>query len=78
MHAVLIGGIDSNGAIGAVNCLSFRTPFSPNGGKNYFRIIVSYICIIKILCTLVRSYNNEYLESPSKSEAKLKLMFTGP
>jgi hypothetical protein len=37
LYFCCVGGIDSNGAIGAMNCTSFRPPFSPIGGKHYFR-----------------------------------------
>lgn len=33
LYTCCVKGIDSNGAAGAVNCLSFRTPFSSMAGK---------------------------------------------
>ena len=37
LYTCCVGGIDTNGAIGAVDCTSFRTPFSPVVGKYDFR-----------------------------------------
>ena len=32
LYTCCVGGIDTNGAIGTVNCTSFRTPFTPIRG----------------------------------------------
>jgi hypothetical protein len=56
LYTCCVGGIDTNGANGAVKCISFRTPFSPIGGKLIF--IVSYVVMhyykLPKLCTLTR------------------------
>ena len=43
LYTCCVGGIDTNGAIGAVDCTSFRTPFSPVVGKYDFVMVISLI-----------------------------------
>ena len=44
-YTCCVGGIDTNGALGAVDCTSFRTPFSPVVGRYDFVMVISLICI---------------------------------
>ena len=55
-YTCCIGGIDTNGAIGAVDCISFQTPFSPIVGRYDFVVVISLICIQYILYIVLVSY----------------------